>query len=252
MSCVIAWIHGNADADQGPQTNRREQEAKGAEAGERKAPQRVEAPRGSAVTGERMPVHHFPAKTAQAPGSRTAEGGCPHIGEEQTVGDVYPQVGNPETAESTHEDPERRIYRGRTVAMLRRYLKYSIETGRLPSVLGKEFFRAKVTSYKVGTFEDRVIFVHDMEICLQQLDEFSRQLIGRHILQEHDHEGTARLLGCNEKTVRRLVPIVLDTLSQILLDKGLMESLDASKKSCQEGEESQISLSRCEDGENKF
>jgi len=84
------------------------------------------------------------------------------------------------------------------------------------------------------------------------LDEFSRQLIARHILQEHDHEGTARLLHCNEKTVRRLVPMVLDQLSEILVEKGLMESLDDCKKSCQEGEEGQMSLSRCEDGENKF
>jgi len=57
---------------------------------------------------------------------------------------------------------ERRIYRGRTVAMLRRYLRYSIEAGRLPSLLGSEFFRAKVTAYTVVTFEDRVIFVHDL------------------------------------------------------------------------------------------
>ena len=64
---------------------------------------------------------------------------------------------------------ERRIYRARTVTMLRRYMRYSIETGRLPSLLGREFFRAKVTSYTVVTFEDRVIFVHDMERCLEKV-----------------------------------------------------------------------------------
>ena len=101
---------------------------------------------------------------------------------------------------------ERRIYRGRTVAMLRRYMRYSIETGRLSSLLGREFFRAKVTSYTVVTFEDRVIFMHDMEKCLERLDEFSRQLIARHILQEHDRWATAKLMHCNEKTVRRLTP----------------------------------------------
>jgi hypothetical protein len=247
MSCVIAWIHGNADFDQKPETSRGEQETKSAEAGERKPPRRVEAPRGSASGGQQISeegfrVHQFPGRTVEVPDGGTDECVRPH----RDVG------GYPPAAESAYEDPERRVYRGRTIAMLRRYLKYSIETGRLPSVLGREFFRAKVTSYSVGTFEDRVIFVHDMEICLQQLDEFSRQLIGRHILQEHDHEGTARLLHCNEKTVRRLVPMVLDQLSEILLDKGLMESLDPSKKSCQEGEESQNSLSHCEDGENKF
>jgi hypothetical protein len=118
---------------------------------------------------------------------------------------------------------ERRIYRGRTVAMLRRYMRYSMETGRLPSILGREFFRAKVTSYTVVTFEDRVIFVHDMEKCLAKLDEFSQQLIARHIMQEHDQAATGRLLGCTERTVRTWVPIALDLLGEILLEVGLLE-----------------------------
>lgn len=137
--------------------------------------------------------------------------------------------------------------------MLRRYMRYSIETGRLPSLLGREIFRAKVTTYTVVTFEDRVIFVHDMEMCLERLDEFSRQIIARHILQEHDFWATARLLHCNEKTVRRLTPFALDQLSEIMLEVGLMERIGArGKKSCQGGQEDEISLSDCEYGENKF
>jgi hypothetical protein len=120
------------------------------------------------------------------------------------------------------QERQRRIYRARAVAMLRRYFRYSIETGRLPSLLGREFFRAKVTSYTVVTFEDRVIFVHDMETCLEKLDEFSRQIIARHILQEHDLEATGRLLGCTERTVRTYVPIALDLLTEILFDVGLL------------------------------
>jgi hypothetical protein len=137
--------------------------------------------------------------------------------------------------------------------MLRRYMRYSIETGRLPSLLGREFFRAKVTAYTVVTFEDRVIFVHDMEKCLEKLDEFSRQLIARHILQEHDRWATARLLKCNEKTIRRLTPLAVDTLTEILVDVGLLERVDSNaRKSCQGGLESKISASDCEKGEYKF
>jgi hypothetical protein len=155
--------------------------------------------------------------------------------------------------ESWEMERVRQIYRRRTVAMLRRYMRYSIETGRLPSLLGREFFRAKVTAYTVVTFEDRVIFVHDMERCLEKLDEFSRQLIARHILQEHDRWATARLLNCNEKTVRRLTPLAVDTLTEILLDVGLLERLDTiSENSCQGGEERENHVSSCEDGENKF
>lgn len=133
--------------------------------------------------------------------------------------------------------------------MLRRYMRYSLETGRLPSLLGREFFRATVTKYRVTTFEDRVIFVHDMEICLERLDEFSRQLIARHILQEHDQLATSRLLQCSERTVRRYVPIALDVLSDILLEVGLLDrGVPLRKNSCQGGQRDQIAASDCEDG----
>jgi hypothetical protein len=151
------------------------------------------------------------------------------------------------------QERERRIYRGRTVAMLRRYMRYSIETGRLPSLLGREFFRAKVTSYTVVTFEDRMIFVHDMEKCLDRLDEFSRQIIARHILQEHDQAATGRLLHCTERTVRTYIPIVLDLLSEILIEVGLLERMESiEKKSCQGDPEHCFSVSDCEEGRNKF
>jgi DNA-directed RNA polymerase specialized sigma24 family protein len=173
------------------------------------------------------------------------------FGREQVSGDeivLDRTVENSRQQESGDEEFERRTYRGRTVAMLRRYMRYSMETGRLPSVLGREFFRAKVTSYTVVTFEDRVIFVHDMESCLDRLDEFSRQLIARHVLQEHDRWATARLLQCNEKTVRRLTPLALDQLSEIMLDMGLMERIGADAKiSCQGGGKNKTSASCWQD-----
>jgi hypothetical protein len=109
----------------------------------------------------------------------------------------------------------------------------------------------------VGTFEDRVIFVHDVETCLNRLDEFSRQLIARHILQEHDQDATARLLHCSGRTVRTYVPIVLDLLSEVFLELGLMERLEwegkrCSGKSCQGGQEGEACVSDCEESENKF
>ena len=136
--------------------------------------------------------------------------------------------------------------------MLRRYMRYSIETGRLPSLLGREFFRAKVTSYTVVTFEDRVIFVHDMEKCLDRLDEFSRQLIARHILQEHDRWATGKLLHCTERTVRTYMPVVLDLLSEILLEVGLMKRTESIREILVKGGKTDQNLSSdCEDGKYK-
>ena len=151
------------------------------------------------------------------------------------------------------EERERRIYRGRTINMLRRYMRYSIDTGRLPSVLGREFFRARVSARSAVTFEDRVIFVHDMETSLNKLDEFSREIIARHILQEHDQAATARLLCCAERTVRTYVPMALDLLSEILLDVGLLErTFPIREKSCQGGGSEKKFVSDCEENKNKF
>ncbi|MFZ0863466.1 MAG: hypothetical protein ABR881_15625 [Candidatus Sulfotelmatobacter sp.] len=222
MSNVIAWMAAEAER---PEI--------GVSAGfPRRTRHRDEQPPTQHLPAHRLPAHQIPA----APTPETVES------------------SSFEQRQRAAEDRERerRTYRGRTVAMLRRYMRYSIETGRLPSLLGREFFRAKVTSYTVATFEDRVIFVHDMEKCLERLDEFSRQLIARHILQEHDQAATGKLLHCTERTVRTYIPVVLDLLVEILLDVGLMKRLESDQRnSCQEGENDQILSSGCEDGKYK-
>ena len=126
--------------------------------------------------------------------------------------------------------PELWVYRDRTTSLLLRYLHMSIEIGRLPSILGREFFRAHVTSYRVSTFEDAVIFVHDVERSLQQLDTFSQQLIARVVLQEYTREEAARLLGCASKTISRRLPQALDMLSEIFLARGILREWEASKR----------------------
>lgn len=136
------------------------------------------------------------------------------------------------------QEQRRRIYRARTVGMLRRYMRYSMETGRLPSLVGREFFRSKITKYQMATFEDRVIFVHDMERCLEQLDDFGRQVLGRIVLQEYGQEDAARLLGCTRMTVHRKLLESLDLLSDILLSVDLLDVLKPGcGKPCQGGPE---------------
>ena len=161
------------------------------------------------------------------------------------------------SAEDRMLDPELSLYRDYTIAMLRRYFRMSIELGRLPSILGREFFRAKVTSYRMHSFEDVVILVHDVDKCISRLDPFSQQLIARVILQEHTHEEAAQVMGCSRKTISRLMPEALDKLSEIFLRTGILRKLSndseveaarepktqvsaaepASESGCQEGEE---------------
>jgi hypothetical protein len=114
------------------------------------------------------------------------------------------------------------MYRGLAVGLLRRYLRFSLETGRLPSMGGSEFFRAKITSYKAVTFEDRVIFVRDVEKCLDRLEYWDHCLIECVILQEHNHGDAAHMLHCTRKTVERRVAEVLDQLSEDFLQCKLL------------------------------
>jgi hypothetical protein len=119
-------------------------------------------------------------------------------------------------------NPDLWMYRGRTVGLLRRYMRFSIETGRLPSVIGREFFRAKVTAYTATTFEDRVIFVRDVEKSLDRLEYWDQQLIARIILQEYNQEQAARILHWGLRSVERRLPQVLDLLSEDFLRVGLL------------------------------
>src|SRR3954467_10186314 len=143
------------------------------------------------------------------------------------------QASGTETAMKTSACPapkkELSAYHDRTIALLRRYFRMSLEIGRMPSILGREVFRARVTSYRVHTFEDAVIFVHDVERCVEQLEPFSRQLIARVILQDYSYEQAASLLGCARMTVYRLLPLALDRLSEIFLRAKLL-----SVSGCQE------------------
>jgi DNA-directed RNA polymerase specialized sigma24 family protein len=137
-------------------------------------------------------------------------------------------------------DPDLWLYRERTLGLLRRYRRLSVEVGRLPSLLGREFFRTQVTSYRAGTFEDAVIFVHDVARGLERLDSFDHKLIAKIVLQDYTHNETARLLGCWRRTVGRRFPEALDQLTDIFLEAGLLVRLPtadvAREKNCQEGE----------------
>jgi hypothetical protein len=122
------------------------------------------------------------------------------------------------------------FYRKYTEAILRRYLRMAMEAGKVPSLLGQEMFRGKVTSYRVGNFDDAVIFVADVEHCIHQLDAQQQELITRIALQEYTVLETAELLGLHPSSIVRHYTIALDLLTRIFLDVRILETL----KCCQE------------------
>jgi DNA-directed RNA polymerase specialized sigma24 family protein len=114
------------------------------------------------------------------------------------------------------------FYRKHTEGMLRRYLYASMQVGRAPSILGDPIARAWVSSRPVRTFEDAVIFVLDVERCLDKLSALDRALLSRIVLQEFTQAETAALLGMSARTVTYKYPQAVDRLTEKLLDTGLL------------------------------
>jgi hypothetical protein len=132
--------------------------------------------------------------------------------------------------EQQHVAPEMAFYRGHTEGLLRRYAKLSMEAGRAPSLLGREMFRGNVTHYKVHGFDDVVIFVHDVEQCLEMLEGDHRELVERIALQEYTHDETAALMRLPKSTTGRWYAEALDQLTESFLERRLLLPMEM----CQE------------------
>jgi len=114
------------------------------------------------------------------------------------------------------------FYRKHTESMLRRYLYASMLVGRAPEVLSNSVGRGWVSSRPVRSFEDAVIFVLDVESCLNKLNRLDRQLLSRIVLQDYTQAEAADLLGMGVRTVYYKFPQALDRLTRLLLDSGLL------------------------------
>jgi hypothetical protein len=114
------------------------------------------------------------------------------------------------------------FYRKHTEKMLRRYLYASMQVGRSPAILGDPIARGWCSSRPIRTFEDAVIFVLDVETCLNQLGSLDRQMLSRIVLQEYTQAEAAMLLGMSVRTISYRFPQALDRLTEKLLATGLL------------------------------
>ena len=124
------------------------------------------------------------------------------------------------------------FYRKYTEALLRRYLRTSMEVGRVPSVMGRDLFRGNVSHYKAEGFEDAVILCVDIERCLAKLRKDDQQLIKRVALQGYTHEEAAPMIGITFKTCVVNYNIALDRLTELFLKGRILEP----QKCCQDPE----------------
>jgi len=121
-------------------------------------------------------------------------------------------------------EPQMAFYRKYTEAMLQRYVRMSMEAGKVPSMLKQEMFHGNVTRCRVDSFDDVVIFLHDVGRCLGKLDEEQRDLISRIALQQYTLGETAELLGLKPRTVVRRYGLAVDSLTRVFLKVKMLEA----------------------------
>ena len=160
---------------------------------------------------------------------------------------IAESIDAPQRELAAGRDPTLPFYRDRTAALLRRYMQISIEVGRMPSLLGREFFRTRVTSYRAHSFVDAVIFVLDIEHSLERITAVAKTLIGMLVLQEYSQEETAVILNRCRRTINHDYGEALDEVAEIFLQRGILERMPQAvsnrEKPCQGGSEPEIVVS---------
>jgi hypothetical protein len=137
--------------------------------------------------------------------------------EEEAQAETQVETANPAV--------ELAFYRKYTEALLRRYLRLSMQAGRVPSLLSREIFRGNVTHYRVNGLEDVVIFCHDVEQRLAKLNDMDRKLIKRIVLQRYTQNETAMMLGISLRNCIDRYGQAVDRLTGLLLEAKLLEPL---------------------------
>ncbi|HEX4310511.1 MAG TPA: hypothetical protein VHZ25_10825 [Acidobacteriaceae bacterium] len=115
------------------------------------------------------------------------------------------------------------FYRKHTLALLRRYLQVSMALGRTPSALGKMMLRGRVSSYRLRTFEEGLIFVLDIEKCINQLDRTSRRVVSYVALEDYSLVEAVILTGESSRSIARIYGDAMNRLTELFLRFGLLE-----------------------------
>lgn len=121
------------------------------------------------------------------------------------------------------------VYRKFTQALLHRYLRMCMEAGKVPSLMGREVLRGHASSYRVDSFDDVVIFLHDVDRCLDQLGPRQQKLVRRIAIEQYTVGETAVELRVDPRTIVRQYAWALDRLTRIFLRAKMLEP----QKCCQ-------------------
>jgi len=114
------------------------------------------------------------------------------------------------------------FFRGQTLAIVRHFFESASQIGRLPSILGREFFRARISHHAIPSFEEQAVFVHDVERALGRLEERDAEVIALVGLFHYSLEDVAAMLGRSRSGIGLRFADSIDRLSAIFLESGLL------------------------------
>lgn len=122
------------------------------------------------------------------------------------------------------------FFRSQTMAIVRHFYEIASQIGRLPSILGREFFRAKISHHAIPSFEEQVVFVHDVEQALGQLGEEDAEVLALVGLFHCTLDDAAAILGRSRRLVVVQYSDSIDKLAEIFLEAGLLSESRPDRK----------------------
>lgn len=134
---------------------------------------------------------------------------------------VHPQDDISATQEAEPR-PEMLCFRGQSLALIRHFFEISSQVGRVSSLLGREFFRSRVSHHAIPSFEEQAIFVRDVELCLAKLTAQHTEVLTLLGLYDYSCDEVSQMFQCSRTLVRQWFNEALDALSEVFLKAGLL------------------------------
>jgi len=125
--------------------------------------------------------------------------------------------------EGAATESEVAFYRKYTEALLRRYQRMRLSTGRVSSPMDREMFRGRMSHYQVQGFDDAVIFCVDVERCLRRMNGEDQRLLRRIAVQQYTLGEAAGVLGLSLRSCIVLYRRALDRMTRLFLEARLLE-----------------------------
>jgi sigma-70-like protein len=126
--------------------------------------------------------------------------------------------------------PEMLCLRGQTLALIRHFFEISSQVGRVSSLLGREFFRSRVSHHAIPSFEEQAVFVRDVELCLAKLNCRRTEVLTLLGLYDYSYDEVSQMLQCSRTRVREWFNEALDTLSEVFLNAGLLRENNPDRR----------------------